>query len=77
MVPLTVSFFTKGGKNKKEGIRKALMYGISIILIYVILGLLITGIFGSDALNAMSTNIWFNLLVCFLCLVVFLYNFWV
>lgn len=62
MVPLTVSFFTKGGKNKKEGIRKALLYGTSIILIYVLLGLLITGIFGSDALNAMSTNIWFNLL---------------
>lgn len=62
MVPLTVSFFTKGGKNKKEGIRKALTYGISIILIYLSLGLLITGIFGSDALNAMSTNIWFNLL---------------
>lgn len=62
MVPLTVSFFTKGGKNAKEGIRKALLYGVSIILIYVLLGLLITGIFGSDALNAMSTNIWFNLL---------------
>ncbi len=62
MVPLTVSFFTKGGKDKKEGIRKALLYGVSIIIIYVSLGLLITGIFGSDALNAMSTNIWFNLL---------------
>lgn len=62
MVPLTVSFFTKGGKDKNEGIKKALLYGLSIILIYVILGLLITGIFGSDALNAMSTNIWFNLL---------------
>ena len=74
MVPLTVSFFTKGGKNKKEGIRKALMYGISIILIYVILGLLITGIFGSDALNAMSTNIWFNLLF-FVVFVIFALSF--
>ena len=62
MVPLTVSFFTKGGKDRKDGIKKALLYGVSIILIYVSLGLLITGIFGSDALNAMSTNIWFNLL---------------
>ncbi len=62
MVPLTVSFFTKGGKDRNEGIRKALLYGASIILIYVLLGLLITGVFGSDALNAMSTNIWFNLL---------------
>lgn len=62
MVPLTVSFFTKGGKDRNEGIKKALLYGISIILIYVLLGLLITSIFGSDALNAMSTNIWFNLL---------------
>ena len=62
MVPLTVSFFTKNGKDKKQGVRKALIYGISIIVIYLLLGILITGIFGSDALNAMSTNIWFNLL---------------
>lgn len=74
MVPLTVSFFTKGGKDRNEGIRKALLYGVSIILIYVLLGLLITGIFGSDALNAMSTNIWFNLLF-FVVFVVFAISF--
>ncbi|HRB18729.1 MAG TPA: cytochrome c biogenesis protein CcdA, partial [Chitinophagales bacterium] len=62
MVPLTVSYFTKGGKEKKSGVSKALMYGLSIIIIYVLLGLIITNIFGSDALNAMSTNIWFNLI---------------
>ena len=62
MVPLTVSFFTKGGKEQKAGLSKVLIYGLSIIIIYVSLGLIITSIFGSDALNAMSTNIWFNLL---------------
>ena len=62
MIPLTVSFFTKGGKEQKSGLTKALLYGASIIIIYVSLGLIITSIFGSDALNAMSTNIWFNLL---------------
>lgn len=62
MIPLTVSFFTKGGKEQKSGLTKALIYGASIIIIYVSLGLIITSIFGSDALNAMSTNIWFNLL---------------
>lgn len=62
MVPLTVSYFTKGGKEQKSGISKALIYGISIIVIYVALGLIITSLFGSDALNAMSTNVWFNLL---------------
>ena len=65
MVPLTVSFFTKGGKNRKEGLRKALTYGISIVIIYVVLGLLVTKLFGSDALNVLSTNIWFNLLFFF------------
>lgn len=62
MIPLTVSFFTKGGKDQKSGLVKALIYGLSIIIIYVSLGLIITSVFGSDALNAMSTNIWFNLL---------------
>ncbi len=74
MVPLTVSFFTKGGKDKNEGIKKALLYGVSIIVIYVSLGLLITGILGSDALNAMSTNIWFNLLF-FVVFVIFALSF--
>jgi thiol:disulfide interchange protein len=74
MVPLTVSFFTKGGKDKKQGIRKALTYGVSIVVIYVLLGIIITGVFGSDALNAMSTNIWFNLLF-FVVFVVFAFSF--
>lgn len=74
MVPLTVSFFTKGGKDRKEGIRKALIYGVSIIVIYLLLGIIITGVFGSDALNAMSTNMWFNLLF-FVVFVFFAFSF--
>jgi len=62
MIPMTVSFFTKQSKNKAQGIRNAIIYGISIILIYVVLGLLVTWIFGADALNALSTNVWFNIL---------------
>ena len=62
MIPMTVSFFTKQSKNKAQGIRNAIVYGISIILIYVVLGLLVTWIFGADALNALSTNVWFNIL---------------
>jgi thiol:disulfide interchange protein DsbD len=62
MIPLTVSFFTKkSDKDKGEGIGKALLFGLSIILIYVTLGTLISAIFGSNALNALSTNIYFNL----------------
>lgn len=70
MIPLTVSFFTKQSKTKAEGIRKAIIYGVSIILIYVTLGMSITLIFGSDALNALATNptmnfIFFGLFVVF------------
>ena len=74
MVPLTVSFFTKGGKDKKQGIKKALTYGLSIIVIYVFLGLVITSLFGSDALNAMSTNVWFNM-AFFIIFVIFAFSF--
>ena len=74
MIPLTVSFFTKGGKDQKQGLKKAIIYGVSIIVIYVLLGIIITGVFGSDALNAMSTNIWFNLLF-FVVFVVFAISF--
>lgn len=63
---MTVSFFTKQSKNKAEGKRNAILYGLSIIIIYVILGSLVTAIFGSDALNALSTNVWFNLIFFFL-----------
>ena len=69
MIPMTVSFFTKQSKTKAEGKRNAILYGVSIILIYVILGSLVTAIFGADALNALSTNVWFN--VIFFCLLVF------
>uniref|UniRef100_UPI00404A9DD7 protein-disulfide reductase DsbD family protein n=1 Tax=Flavobacterium sp. TaxID=239 RepID=UPI00404A9DD7 len=62
MIPMTVSFFTKQSKTKAEGKRNAILYGISIILIYVLLGSLVTGIFGADALNALSTNVWFNII---------------
>jgi thiol:disulfide interchange protein len=62
MIPMTVSFFTKQSKTKAQGKRNAILYGISIILIYVILGSLVTGIFGADSLNALSTNVWFNLI---------------
>ncbi len=56
MIPLTVSYFTKGSKDRKSGIRNGLLYGLSIIAIYITLGLLITGIFGATALNDLSTN---------------------
>lgn len=62
MIPMTVSFFTKQSKTKAEGKRNAILYGISIILIYVLLGSLVTWIFGADALNALSTNVWFNVI---------------
>jgi thiol:disulfide interchange protein DsbD len=61
MIPLTVSFFTKQSKNKAEGIRNAVIYGLSIIAIYVTIGLIVTMIFGENALNALSTNPWLNL----------------
>ncbi len=61
MVPLTVSFFTKRSGTRAKGIRNALYYGLSIIVIYVIMGLAVTGIFGADALNQLSTNAWFNI----------------
>lgn len=62
MIPMTVSFFTKQSKNKAQGKKNAIIYGVSIILIYIVLGSLVTAIFGADALNALSTNVWFNLL---------------
>lgn len=60
MLPLTVSFFTKSGEKEGSPVKKAMLYGLSIILIYVVLGLLITIIFGADALNSLSTNGIFN-----------------
>jgi len=69
MLPMTVSFFTKGAQ-RSSGIGKALIYGASIIFIYVVLGLMVTLIFGSDALNDLSTNGIFNFFF-FLLLIVF------
>ncbi len=74
MIPMTVSFFTKQSKNPAQGKRNAILYGISIIAIYVVLGLAITGIFGADALNALSTNPWFNV-IFFILLLVFAASF--
>ena len=74
MIPMTVSFFTKQSKSKSKGVKNAIIYGISIIGIYVLLGTVVTGIFGADALNALSTNVWFNI-VFFLILVIFAVSF--
>lgn len=74
MIPMTVSFFTKQSKSKAEGIKNAIIYGVSIVIIYVLLGLLVSFIFGADALNALSTNVWFNV-IFFLLLVVFSVSF--
>jgi len=74
MIPMTVSFFTKQSKTKAAGIRNALIYGFSIIIIYVLLGSIVTAFFGADSLNALSTNVWFNI-IFFILLVVFACSF--
>lgn len=74
MIPMTVSFFLKRNKDKKKAVRDAFTYGASIIVIYVVLGLLITGIFGVNSLNSLATNAVFNI-IFFLLLVVFAISF--
>jgi len=74
MIPMTVSFFTKQSKNKAQGIKNAIIYGLSIIGIYVFLGVVVSGVFGADALNNMATNEYFNV-AFFLLLVVFAASF--
>lgn len=74
MIPMTVSFFTKQSKTRATGIKNAILYGISIIVIYILLGTVVTAIFGAEVLNEMSTNPWFNL-VFFAILVVFAFSF--
>lgn len=74
MIPMTVSFFTKQSKSKAQGIRNALLYSVSIIVIYILLGTVVTATFGAKALNEMSTNPTFNI-VFFLILVVFAVSF--
>ena len=70
MVPLTVSYFTKRAETKGKGIQGAIIYGVSIIVIYVVLGLLITVIFGASALNELATDGFFNVFI-FLILLIF------
>ena len=74
MIPLTVSFFLRQSKSKADGLRKALLYGLSINVIYVALGLLVAITFGADALNAMATSPFFNL-AFFVLFVVFALSF--
>ncbi|HLF51939.1 protein-disulfide reductase DsbD family protein [Flavobacterium sp.] len=74
MIPMTVSFFTKQSKTKAKGIKNAIIYGVSIIVIYVFLGFIVTWVFGADALNALSTNVWFNI-IFFILLIVFAASF--
>ncbi len=74
IIPMTVSFFLKRSGTKKKGIRDAITYGISIVVIYLALGLIVTAVFGASALNALSTNAIFNIFF-FLMLVVFAASF--
>lgn len=74
MIPLTVSFFTKQSKNRKQGLLNAIFYGISIIIIYVFLGTIVTLIFGSSALNELSTAVSFNI-IFFILLIIFAISF--
>ena len=74
MVPLTVSFFTKSSKDRKSSLRNALLFGTSIIVIYVVIGLLITGVFGATALNELSTN-WIANVLFFLIFLFFAFSF--
>lgn len=74
MIPMTVSFFLKRSADRKKGIRDALLYGIGIIVIYVSLGLIVSAVFGSDALNNLATNAIFNV-AFFILLVIFAISF--
>ena len=74
MIPMTVSFFLKRTKDRKKSIIDAITYGASIIVIYVALGLIVTGIFGASALNNLATNAVFNI-IFFLILVIFAISF--
>lgn len=74
LIPMTVSFFTKQSKDKAEGIKNAIIYGICIIVIYVILGTGVVAIFGASAINEFSTSVTFNL-VFFFILVIFAVSF--
>ncbi|MCL8006288.1 thioredoxin family protein [Gelidibacter japonicus] len=74
LIPMTVSFFTKQSQTKAEGVKNAIIYGICIIVIYVILGTGVVAIFGASAINEFSTSVTFNLLFFFI-LVIFAVSF--
>lgn len=68
IIPMTVSFFLKRSKSRRKAIGEAAFYGVSIVVIYLVLGLAVTAIFGASALNALSTNAVFNIFFCALLL---------
>ena len=74
IIPMTVSFFLKRSQDRRRAIRDAIVYGLSIIAVYVALALIITLIFGANALNALATNAFVNILF-FLILVAFALSF--
>ena len=69
IIPMTVSFFLKRNKDRKKAIREAVTYGLSIVVIYVLLGLVVTLLFGASALNALSTNALFNIFFALLLII--------
>ena len=74
MIPMTVSFFTKQSKTRAKGITNAIIYGLCIIVIYVLLGVGVSAVFGAEVLNSMATNVYFNL-AFFVLLIVFAASF--
>lgn len=74
MIPMTVSFFLKQNKNRAKAVKSAAIYGVSIIVIYVLLGLCVTAIFGASALNELATSAGFNI-AFFILLVIFAISF--
>ena len=74
MIPMTVSYFTKQSKSRAKGISNAIIYGISIIIIYVGLGVGVSAAFGPEVLNSMATNAYFNI-AFFVLLIIFAASF--
>lgn len=64
IIPMTMSFFLKRTKSRKQSLTEAVTYGLSIVIIYLVLGLFVTLTFGASALNALSTNAVFNIIFC-------------
>lgn len=74
LIPMNISFFTKRHQNRKKSIKEAMIYSLSIIIIYLLLGIFVTLAFGANALNDLSTNVWFNL-AFFILLLIFGFSF--